>query len=125
MEITGRITADAKISKLTDGREVTGFTIVQNDYFKTKAGDKKQVATYFKCAYWLTSKTAPFLKKGTIVTLSGRVGMDVYSGAGGEPKGVLTVHVNDIKFIAKTGQLVSTAPQADNTQQTQTDDLPF
>lgn len=125
MEITGRITADAKISKLTDGREVTGFTIVQNDYFKTKAGDKKQVATYFKCAYWLTSKTAPFLKKGTIVTLSGRVGMDVYSGAGGEPKGVLTVHVNDIKFIAKTGQSTSTAPQADNTQQTQTDDLPF
>ena len=39
MELTGRLTADAKISTLTDERQVTNFTLVMNDRFKTKAGE--------------------------------------------------------------------------------------
>ena len=68
MEITGRITADAKNSKLADGREVTNFTLVINDQFKTKNGDRKEVSTFFKCAYWVSPKAANYLKKGIIIS---------------------------------------------------------
>ena len=129
MEITGRITADVTVNKLTDGREVTGFTLVQNDHFKTKSGEKKQVATFFKCAYWVTPKAADHLKKGAIITVYGRIGLDVYNNQKGEAQGSLTFHVNDIKFVAKpatgtpastttTGSSAATTPEA-------TDDLPF
>lgn len=126
MEITGRITADATISKLTDGREVTAFTIVQNDHFKTKSGEKKKVSTFFKCSYWVTSKTAQFLKKGTIVTLYGRIGMDVYSGADGEAKGMLTFHVNAIHFILTSGKAERVTMQTAEVATAQAnEDLPF
>lgn len=123
MEITGRIIADATVSRLTDGREVTGFTIVQNDAFKTRSGERKNVATFFKCTYWLTPKTAAYLKKGTIVTLYGRVGMDVYKNRQGEAQGSLTFHVNDIRFVAKS-KATPTAG-SESTTAVSTEDLPF
>ena len=125
MEITGRITADAKISKLTDGREVTGFTIVQNDNFKTKSGEKKQVATFFKCSYWVSPKAADHLKKGAIITVYGRIGLDVYNNQQGEAQGSLTVHVNDIKFVSTTKATATTTSTPATGSAESKDDLPF
>ncbi len=99
MEITGRITADAKVVTLTDGREVTNFTIVMNDRFTTKAGERREVATFIKCAYWVSAKVAPYLKKGGIISVYGRIGLDVYKNVEGDPKGSLTFHVNDVRLI--------------------------
>lgn len=126
MELTGRITADASVNKLNDGREVTNFTLVQNDQFTTKSGEKKKVATFFKCAYWVSSKAANHLKKGAIVTVYGRIGLDVYINMKGEADGSLTLHVNNIKFVSAPSGVVTAAiaPQqpipGDNV-----DDLPF
>ena len=127
MEITGRITADAKISKLTDGREVTGFTLVHNDNYQTKSGDKKQVSTFLKCSYWITPKVADYLKKGAIITVYGRIGLDVYKDQQGEAKGSLTFHVNDIKFIAKPAAATTNGSAAaqPTSKPEATDDLPF
>ena len=99
MEITGRITADAKNHKLTDGREVTNFTLVINDQYKNKAGERKEVATFFKCAYLVSPKAAQYLKKGTIISVFGRIGLDVYNNTAGEAQGSLTFHVNQIRFV--------------------------
>jgi single-strand DNA-binding protein len=99
MEITGRVTADASIYRLTDGREVTNFILAMNDRFTTKAGERKEVNTFIKCAYWVSPKVAAYLKKGIIVAVYGRIGLDVYNNTAGEAKGSLTCHVNDIKLI--------------------------
>ena len=131
MEITGRIAGDAKINRTTDGREVTAFTLVINDKFTTKAGDKKQVATYFNCSYWVTPKVAEHLKKGSIISVYGRIGMNVYKNQQGEAQGSLTFHVNDIKFVAKpaTGAAASNQSAKPNNATGNTpeatDDLPF
>jgi len=129
MELTGRLTADAKISTLTDERQVTNFTIVMNDRFKTKAGEKREVNTFIKCAYWVSPKVAEYLKKGSIITVYGRIGLDVYKSAEGEAKGSLTFHVNDIKLITKaakreSAEVTTVAAQAVPTPET-VDDLPF
>lgn len=134
MEITGRITADAKINKLTDGREVTAFTLVQNDHFTTKAGEKKQVATFFNCSYWVSTKAAEHLKKGSIISVYGRIGFNAYKDQQGEAKGSLTFHVNDIKFVAKSATATATTASTANSNKPTTntsnstenkDDLPF
>ena len=64
MEFSGRLTADASIYRLTDGREVTNFTLAMNDRYTTKAGEKKEVRTFIKCAYWVSPKIVEYLKKG-------------------------------------------------------------
>ena len=99
MEFSGRLVSDASIYRLTDGREVTNFTLAMNDRYTTKAGEKKEVKTFIKCAYWVSPKIAEYLKKGIIITVYGRIGLDVYNNAAGEAQGSLTCHVNDIKLI--------------------------
>jgi len=132
MEITGRITADAKVYKLADGRQVTNFTLVINDHYKTKTGERKEVATFFNCAYWLTPKAAQYLKRGTIISVFGRIGLDVYKNMSGEPQGALTFHVNQFRFItgipkpagAATGTPATSTQTVTPNNETK-DDLPF
>src|ERR1700749_3563095 len=123
MELTGRITADAHVNTLTDNREVTNFTIVMNERYTTKSGEKRDIPTFVKCAYWVSSKAAPYLKKGAIVSVYGRIGLDVYKNTEGEAQGRLTFHVHNITFVSK--QPVKTQPAQEATTPTTKDDFPF
>jgi len=131
MEITGRLTADAKLNTLQDERQVVSFTVVQNDNFKTKGGEKKQVATYFDCSYWISPKVADKLKKGTIVLLYGRIGINAWNNMQGEAKASLTFHTNNIKFIGGGKSNAASMEQQEEGQTDVTpapqtkDDLPF
>ena len=99
-----------------------------NDRYTTKSGDKREVNTFVKCAYWVSPKVAEHLKKGSIITVYGRIGLDVYKNTEGEAKGTLTFHVNDIKFIAKpANSKPASTPTEDSKAATPetADDLPF
>jgi single-strand DNA-binding protein len=145
MEITGRITADAVIKNLTDGRKLVSFDLAINDYYQTRTGEKKEVATFFDCSYWITTKIAQYLTKGSIVAVYGRIGFYAYKDKDGNPHGALQFHVNNIRFIAQApkaiqpsiNQAAAYQPQPNgttsNTASTQAftpapetiDDLPF
>lgn len=99
MELTGRIVADATIAKLKDDRKVINFTIAINDqHTKKGSGERKQLTTYYNCAYWQSAKLAPCLTKGTLVELSGRIYATAYMSGNNEAKASLHVHVNSIKL---------------------------
>lgn len=135
MEITGRITADAIIKNLTNGRQLVSFDLAVNDYYKTRSGEKKDVATYFDCAYWISTKVAPYLTKGSIIAVYGRMTVYAYKDSEGKPQAALNFHVNHIRFIAQapkagrpaaastTGTPASTAAVTPTPQTI--DDLPF
>ncbi len=134
MEFSGRLVSDASIYRLTDGREVINFTLAMNDRYTTKAGEKKEVKTFIKCAYWVSPKIAEYLKKGIIITVYGRIGLDVYNNTAGEAQGSLTCHVNDIKLLTaapkpQTNETPATNASngtGNNTPNPETkDDLPF
>ena len=100
MEITGRLTADAEVRTTKGNKEVVSFTVVVNDYYKTKTGDKKEFSEFINWAYWLGSKIADTLLKSTIVTVSGRIYLNEYKGQDGNNHANLAFHVNAIKIIA-------------------------
>lgn len=102
MEITGRITADAKVSTLKDGRQVINFSVAVNDSYKPKGSEMDvKVATYFNCSYWLNPGIAPYLTKGALVECYGRVSVNAWTNAEGEAKASLNFHVNNIKLHGK------------------------
>ncbi len=113
MEIIGRVTKDAIVTKLKDERQVVNFSIAMNDYYKPKGSEE-------------SVKITPLLTKGTLVELYGRIGVNAYNDQQGEAKGSLTFHVNNIKLHGKPKPndeqtiLVSTADV-----NTPADDLPF
>jgi single-strand DNA-binding protein len=129
MEMTARLTGDAKISTLQSGKQVVNFNVAINDSYKSKAtGEVTKIVTYVQCDYWVNPGVAQFLTKGTLVELQGRIGVSAYTGKEGEPKAALTLHVNSIKLHGgKNPQPVSVSAEkilvAENAAAT--DDLPF
>ena len=126
MEIlVGRVTADAKVYTLKDERQVVNFSIAVNDSYKPKgSSEAKKVVRFFKCGYWLNAGMAKYLTKGTLVELSGRIGIDAYKDMQGEAKASLTMHVNSVKLHGSPKGEAS-RPAAQPAAATPTDDLPF
>lgn len=103
MEITGRITKDATVSKVKNEKEVVNFSIAINDNYKPKGSSEvKKMTTYFNCSYWVSSNIAKVLTKGTLVQLYGRISVNVYTDAQGNAKASLNFHVNNIKLLGRS-----------------------
>jgi len=123
MEIIGRLTADAQVSEIKDGRKVVNFNLAVNDYYRTKAGEARTVTEFFRCAYWISPKVAKLLTKGTLVSLYGRAGTDAYMGKDGEPRASLRFHTSQIKILStrRKKEESENEVQSENSK----DDLPF
>jgi single-strand DNA-binding protein len=128
MEITGRVVANSVVQKVGNNKQVVNFSIAINDNYKPKGSTEvKEVVTYINCSYWLNAKTADWLKKGALVQLSGRIGMNVYSNSEGKAIGSLTFHTNNIKILAfaKKAESSTTNSVVQNKKSEIADDLPF
>jgi len=127
MEITARLTGDAKVTTVKNNKQVVNFNVAINDNYKAKGSNEvTKIVTYLQCDYWVNPIIFPYLTKGTLVELQGRIGVNAYIGKEGEAKASLTFHVNTIKLHGKAmandespvivNSAVATAPA---------DDLPF
>ncbi len=124
--VIGRLTADASINSTTDGRQVVNFTVATNERFKVKqTGETKELTTYFQCAYWQGTGITPFLTTGSLVEVTGRIGVNAYQTADGNIKANPTVHVQAIKLHGKPKGLTSTEPSKNAAPVAAADDLPF
>jgi single-strand DNA-binding protein len=124
MELTGRLTADAKLSTLKDQRKVINFSVVIKDRYKTKEGEVKEIATFINCTYWVSPGIAPYLTKGTLVELFGRIGVNAWTNTEGHAKASLTFHVSNIKMHGRSKQQ-SPAAETISDSQAINEDLPF
>ena len=128
MEIVGRITKDAVVNQLKDERKVVNFSIAVNDYYKPKNSEEGiKITTYINCSYWISTKIAERLTKGTLAEISGRIYVNAYRGADGEAKASLNCHVNNIKIhaIVKQETASSQSETISKTAEEVGDDLPF
>jgi single-strand DNA-binding protein len=131
MQITGRITADAVVRTTKSDKKVVGFNLAINENYKSN-GEKKQVTTYFECSMWKSDSLAPYLTKGTLVELTGSVGVRAFI-SGDEAKASLTFRVDTVKLHGKTNAKVEAQPPvvtsaeapSFNTIPVPEDDLPF
>lgn len=104
MEMTARLTGDAKLSTLKNDRQVVNFSVAINDSYKAKSSNEQtRIVTYVQCNYWVNPGIAQYLTKGTLVELQGRVGANAYTSKDGEAKATLTFHVNTIKLHGNAG----------------------
>lgn len=129
MEITGRLTRDAVVSKTTNDREVVNFSIAINDTYKAKGStETTKIVTYIDCSYWLSAGVAQWLKKGTLVELFGRVGVNAYLNSEGKAVGSLTFHTSNIKilvFVSDAQPAQGQTASAKKNKKENPDDLPF
>jgi single-strand DNA-binding protein len=129
MEIIGRLTRDANVQIIKkDNKKVVNFSVAINDSYKPKnSSEVKKIVEYVQCAYWKNDTIAPYLTKGTLVELSGRIGLSVYKDMQGEAKGTLTFHTSTIKLHGKANAESTNQKQTTSANQVTepSDDLPF
>ena len=127
MEITARLTGDAKVNTVKNDKQVVNFNVAINDSYKAKGSNEvTKIVTYAQCDYWVNPGIASYLTKGTLVELQGRIGVNAYTGKDGEAKATLTFHVNTIKLHGSAGMKNETPLKADNEAVLEpADDLPF
>ena len=87
----------------------------------------KKFTTYVNCSYWITSKIAERLRKGTLVELNGRIFVDAYIDMNSQAKASLKCHVNNIKIHSSSKEVdVTGTPVTTNTStDDKADDMPF
>lgn len=118
--LIGRVVINASIHTVKNERQVVNFDVAMNDSYKPKDGEVKNTTTFISCAYWISTKIAEVLKKGSIVEVNGRIYSDAYTSQDGKAKGVIRCQVNSIKvhqYVKEGSEIVQTAKKAD--------DLPF
>lgn len=98
MNITGRLTKDAKVSILSDSRQVVNFSVAINESYKNKKGDRVEQTTFFECAYWISPRVADWLTKGTVVELISSVSARAWTGNDGELRAGLNFNAFNIKL---------------------------
>jgi single-strand DNA-binding protein len=121
MVLIGRIVKDATVKQVKNHNKVVNFAIAINDYYKPKgAAVGTTLTTYYNCSYWLSTKIASKLTKGSLVEISGRIYLNAYTGLDGEAKASLNCHVYSI-----TVHQHKKAENAVVTEAKVTEDLPF
>ena len=123
MTIVGRITKDAVVNSLNDGRKVVNFSLAINESYKPKGGKRTKVTAYCNCSYWISEKIADALKKGALLEVWGRIFVTAYVGSDGTAKASLNCHVNTIKIHAWGKEIIGT-PVGENDNPTD-DGVPF
>jgi single-strand DNA-binding protein len=79
-----------------------------------------------QCAYWISSSIAAHLTKGTLVELSGRIGVEAWNNSQGEARAALRFHVSAIKLHSKPNRAsADSKPVAAPAGTGVADDLPF
>ncbi len=53
MNIVGRLTRDARISTLDNGKQVVNFSVAVNERYRNKQGERVELTEFFECAYWI------------------------------------------------------------------------
>jgi len=130
MNITGRLTRNAEVRTLSNEKQVVNFSVAVNDSYRNKQGERVEQTTFFDCAYWISSRVAKLLTKGTLVELTGRVSTRAWTGKDGEPRAGLNFHTSNIKLHggsrrAETLQVTEQSKQGSIAEQETEDDLPF
>lgn len=131
MNISGRLTQDATVSKTTTGKDVVNFSIAVNNGYRNKQSQWVDNPTFIDCAYWRTPVVVSWLKQGLFVELGGQISARAWEGKDGTLKAGLNFNTSFINPIWGTASEKDSV-QASNNQQNgnpvkedEKDDLPF
>ena len=124
--VAGRV-GQAREVKEVAGSSVLNFSVATDVGF----GDKKQTI-WFDCAVWgkRAESLAPYVTKGTPVTVTGEGGEREYEGKDGSTRHQITIRVSDVALQGKKGDDEEPRDQYSNEKvpargRISQDDVPF
>ena len=122
--LVGRLTRDCELKYTPNGVAVAGFSLAVDRDFKNKDGEKE--ADFFNCKMFQkrAESLSPYLLKGKMIAVEGRVQTGSYTDKEGVKKFSFDVMINSIQFVGgkKDGNQAQT-PQPQPQQSTNNGDF--
>ena len=129
--VIGRLTKDAEVRYLQNGKAIGNFTVASSSGY----GDKKKTH-FFNCVLWgdRAEKSAQYLVKGTPLTAFGELDLREYDKKDGTKGYSLDVNVSNFEFQGKANNTNTDSVPTPPTKKDQTapvhvddfdDDIPF
>lgn len=114
--LTGHLGQDAEV-KVTNGRNVINFSVAHTKYGKNAQGERTSTTLWVNCAYWVESTAiAPFLKKGTLVSVVGEPALRTWTTQEGKHGAAMSLTVSKVDLLSKPEQPATAAAPAETTR---------
>lgn len=130
LNIIGNLTRDPESRQVGD-KTVCNFTVAVNRRQRRDSQSNQPEADFFRISAWgnMGENCQKYLKKGSKVSVTGKVSVHAFLGQDGTPKASLEVLANEVEFLnsGNGGEQSQSAPAADPSGGTpvDTDELPF
>lgn len=129
LDIIGFIGRDAEVKDFNTD-QVINFSVAVTESYKDKNGVKQTKSTWYEVSKWGNNTAiAQYLKKGTLVMVTGKPNARIWTKDGGEHNIILTIQAQNIQLLGggKTENKEQPTPQPNtqvNTSQ-EDDGIPF
>ena len=93
VELKGRVGQDARIIRLENGGMVARFTLATNELVKNRDESYREETTWHNVVAWSKKGMPDFagIRKGTYLSLEGKLRYSKYTNANGEDKSVTEI----------------------------------
>ncbi len=97
--LVGRLARDPDVKAISSGTTVAGFTLAVDRRFKNKAGQKE--ADFIPVTVWgkAAEFVAEYVKKGALVSVSGRIQVRTYDDKEGNKRYVTEIVADEVNSI--------------------------
>ena len=111
--LVGRLTKDPEVRSTSAGFQTANFTVAVNRNFKNKDGNYD--ADFLPCvAFRNTAEfVSKFFKKGSLISLEGRVQTRSYDAQDGSKRYVTEVIVDNVEFVGGKNESSNSQPNND------------
>jgi len=101
ISIIGNIGKDPECRTISNGGIVAKFSVATTKTYKDGQGEKQKSVTWHNCECWgnLATVAEKYLKKGTLVYVSGEMVYDEYTADDGSKKSFPKIKAFEIKML--------------------------
>lgn len=111
IEAIGHVGNDATLREV-NGKKVVNFSLAYTEKYKNADQVVVEKTTWMDCSLWDADKVAPYVKKGTLVYISGIPESRAYVTKDGEAKSTLAVKVGLLKLLSAASGAAQPKPTA-------------
>jgi len=105
-DIIGNIGGKVELRFTPSGKPFASFSVACNRRFTNKEGEKKEATEWFTVTTWnkLAESCNTYLKKGSLVFVSGRVSLHKWERSDGNEGSRLELNAGSVVFLEKNGR---------------------
>jgi single-strand DNA-binding protein len=103
LNIIGYVGQDAT-TEIINGKQVIKFSVCHSETFKTKDNQQVENSQWVTCSYWSESKVHEWIKKGTLIYVSGKPNVKPFIKDRNELDVHFNLNVHDITLLQSPKQ---------------------